>query len=100
MRVSHRGMRRTEEDCIPRDGHSVDDGEKAIRKAGEARVEVRRNKEEWNGDDGAGRGRIKFWMAKCGVINLRAVLIEVNKVGTIVLRLGRRVGRLIGCEVH
>lgn len=33
-------------------------------------------------------------------IYLRAVLIEVNEVGTIVLRVGRRVGRLIGCEVH
>lgn len=32
--------------------------------------------------------------------NLRAVLIEVNEVGTIALRVGRRVGRLVGCEVH
>ncbi|KYM84189.1 Ubiquitin-associated domain-containing protein 1 [Atta colombica] len=31
---------------------------------------------------------------------LRAVLIEVNKVGTIALRIGRRIGRLVGCEIN
>lgn len=32
--------------------------------------------------------------------NLRAVLIEVDEVGTVALRVGRRVGRLVGREVH
>lgn len=32
--------------------------------------------------------------------HLRAVLIEINEVGTVALRVGRRVGRLVGCEVH
>ncbi|KYM98711.1 Ubiquitin-associated domain-containing protein 1, partial [Cyphomyrmex costatus] len=32
--------------------------------------------------------------------NLRAVLIEVNEVGTIALCVGRRVGRLVGCEIN
>lgn len=79
----------------------------AKEKTGEVRGQVRGNKggERERGRRARGTNITEGESGRGGrekrvAINLRAVLIEINEVGTITLRLGRRVGRLICCEVH
>lgn len=88
-------LRRYEKERITRGNRDVikkkQNKKKQFRLGETKKVNVARADEHMRIEKENGRGE---------TTNLRAVLIKINEVGTITLRLGRRVGRLICCEVH